>query len=76
MASPWLGASLKRTLREITVGNTLAPNAFRASSTTCRASLVRGSYIVRTIPRSSSAGLSEARTSSIVSRICASPSSA
>ena len=51
------GASEIRTVRGTTVRYTLAPKCARTSRSTCSASLVRASYIVSTMPRTSSAGL-------------------
>ena len=51
------GASEMRTVRGTTVRYTLEPKCARTSRSTCSASFVRASYIVSTMPRTSSAGI-------------------
>ena len=58
------------------VSKTRSPRCRRTSSSTCAASRVRRSTIVRSTPASASRGLSRCRTSSTERRSCVSPSSA
>ena len=57
IGSPNDGASEMRTVRGTTVRYTFGPKCSRTSRSTCTASRVRASYIVSTMPRTSSSGL-------------------
>ncbi len=76
MGSPWLGASLSRTLRGMIVRKTRLPKWRWTSSTTCRERWVRGSNMVITRPRRRRWGFSDRRTRSSVRISWESPSSA
>ena len=54
---PWLGASPSRTLRGMTVVNTLSLKNARMSRATCCPRFVRSSYIVSSTPAMSSDGI-------------------
>src|SRR5207249_11776821 len=74
---PKLGASLKRTLRGITVLYTRSPKCWRTSATTCSLRFVRPSNMVMTIPASSRRLFApESRTCSTNRTIFTNPSSA
>ena len=59
---PCEGASARRTLRGITVRYSLSPKCFSSSAATFCASVLRGSYMVRSRPSISSRGLRFSRT--------------
>jgi hypothetical protein len=73
---PWLGASASRTFRGITLSNTWEPKKPLRSAATCFESVVRSSYMVKSMPSITSAGLIVRRRRINVSRSSETPSKA